>query len=233
MYYYGRKTVNDWMNNWQRPKQPNRKNLYWLREVNQCDREISRNLIVLYFIITQLGVDLHGLMASEKRQRTLLHALRAELKKYGVEEKWEKIFSYDISSIHRRREYVFLIIKENLRLTKHYPYFDKIGFDRLMDFTVDYGKNAEEKTNTLKADIEQWEAEHADEIAEYVKSIAEEKANLEKHREQIASTTKAEKEARRMARRMENAEVKEIRENERKYRSRQKKIDRSFERYWT
>lgn len=233
MYYYGRKSVSDWMNDNRRPKQPNQRSLHWLREVRQCEKEISRNLIILYFLITKMGENLNGLMGSEQKQRTLLWALRRELKKRGVEEKWERVFAYDIGSIHRRREYVFLIIKENLKLTEHHPYFKAVGYDRLIDFTVNYGEDADKNNAMLLEEIQKWEAEHSDVIASHMESIAEEKANMERHRKEVKEKAKAEKEARKLARKLENDEVKEIKENNKKYLSRKKRIDRSFERYWS
>lgn len=233
MYYnYGRKRVNDWMKEVREPGMNKRGARYFL-EFKEIRQEFGRNNSILYFLIKEMNMkELNSLLGSHIKQKKLVNSVIDELKKYCVTEEWEPVFDRDVKSLHERTRYVLSIIKANIKLTELYPYFETVGFDRLMDFSVKRNSGDDDATDELRDEIQKWNAEHSEVIRKHMEDTAEERANLEAHRERIAESNRREKEARKIARRQANAEVKEIRENNRKYLMRKKKIDRQFERYY-
>lgn len=235
MYYDpGKQRTNYWLDDKDRPLGPNRRSLAMLRQYKQLKQELSRNLVVLYFLMTRMGMgELRTMFYSAKKQKQYVRAVIFSLKEYAVTEDWEEVFVRDIRLLHERCEYVLTIIRHNLKLTEYMPYFTEVGFDKLVDFSNQHRKEHDDQAaDDLEADILAWNAEHADAVKAYMDSIADEKAAMEAHRARIAEQERAEKKAAREQRKAENAEVREIRKNEKAYKSRQRKIERSFERYY-
>lgn len=227
------RTVNNWMDEPKRPEGMNRRGKEYFLEVKQLDKEFARNNILLFFFVTRYGMgDLRTMMRSGKRQRELIYSLMKDLKKYAVTEEWDKVFRREINNLDKRCKHVFFILKDNIRLTELYPYFQETGFDRLVDFGVRYANADDSAADQLEKEIAEWRAGHEKEIAEHMASVAGEIAARDEHRRRVAEQDKAEKEARRLARKAANAEVREIRENNRRYAMRKRKIERSFERYY-
>lgn len=235
MYYDASATrLQDWLNDKSRPRDLYKRNLEFLREAKDIRYLIGRNKLILWFVMVKLGIeDVRAMFNSCTKQQALVVLVKEELKKRGVTAKYEKMFRRELASIRRRTEYVYKITLENLRMSEYYPYFESVGLDYLnnyvQDFTKDNTKEAEEK---LLADITKWNSEHTEEIATYMASIKEEKEAMERHREQIKADKKREKEEARRARaeirafEKESARIRKQREYE------DRKLERSFEKYY-
>ena len=233
MDIYGRKRVNDWLNEKNRPKELTRKNLEYVRELNQIEREFSRLIVIAYLLITEFNMNgLRQIFLSAQRQKKFVQAVKLSLKEYGVETEWHKVFDRDIESLRKRLDHAFKIIVENIRLTESYPYFKNVGFDKLIDFSIDYIKAKDNDdtviVNQLKEEIEEYNASHQQEIVKHMESVKDEIEVLERHRAKIEADKKAEKRARKLAKKEADAEVREIKKNNEKHRKEQRKIDRSF-----
>lgn len=228
-----RSGVDRWLDIPDKPEGMNKRSARFFREYKTVERMFSRNIIILYFLITRLDMkECYQMFVSSRKQKDFIVAVKMNLKQYAVEEKWEKEFERDIYNHKRRCQHVLRIIQENIRLTDLYPYFQTVGFERLTDFSVDYAKGEDEAADQLEQEIQEWNAEHSRAVETYMESIAEEKAIIEAHRAKVKAEEKAEKKARREAKKAENAEIREMQKNAEKYRKRQAKINREFERYY-
>lgn len=229
----GGDNVNRWLNDKDRVEGMNKRSAKYFREYKQAEREKGRNIVILYYLITRYNLTgCYSMFGSERKQKKYIQAVKMSLKEYSLEQRWERDFDKDLTNLKKRTDFVFRIIQENIRMTELYPFFREVGFDRLADFGVKYAKGDEEAADQLAAEISKWNAEHFGEVQSYMESIAEEKANMEAHRARIQAEEKAEKEAKRMLKKQERDEIKEIRENHRKYESRRKRVERSFDRYY-
>lgn len=221
------------LNDKKRDNNVTQKNLEYLREFKECRRELGRIVIIAYLLITKFQIyDTRQIFYSARKQRRLCASVIGDLKEYGIDQKYHKAIQRDIKSIHNRAAYAFKMIQENIRMTEYYPYFMAVGFDKLMDWSTKYPEDNEMWAAQLIGEITEWNAEHPEEIAKHMESIAEEKANMERHRAKVKADAIAEKEARREAKKRETAYIKEMRENEKKYQQRKRKIEREFERYY-
>ena len=233
MYSLYRKGIKDWLNDPKRQKGCCREQIEYLRELNQCDKELARVATLTYFMTTRLKIDYgRSMMNSAIKQRALIRRIYIDLKKYRVDTQWFKAFNADIKGFQRRCEHVYKICQEDIRLTKHWPYFFSIGFDRLLDFQTAYSEEDKTPIDRMIPEMEAWEADHQEEITEYMQSIREELETLKKHKAEVATKEKAEKEAAKAKKKAERDEIREIKKNNEAYRKRQRKIDREFERYY-
>lgn len=243
---YGRKRINEWFDDKQRPTGMNQRGKDFFLELKDVEKHYSRNAVIVFFLISRYGVrDLYEMQASIRRVKGLIAKTRIELKgikdvegnviaePHAVTKEWEPVFRRTIDSLRRRAEYNFLIIKKDLEETKVYPYFEAVGFDRLIDFSVKYAGKEDEQADQLEEEINEWNACHQEEITAHMEKMAEQIRNRDAHRQKVKETNKAERDARRAAKKEADAEVREIRKNQQAYRRRQKMIDRSFERYYT
>ncbi len=176
---------------------------------------------------------LRQIFLSAQRQKMFVVAVKLSLKEYGVEPKYYKVFDRNIDIIRRRLDHVFKIITENIRLTEYYPYFQNVGFEKLIDFSVDYIAAVGTDDNQALAEylvkeIENYNADHPKEVKEHMETVKDEIEILERHRAKIQANKKAERTARRLAKKAEDEEVREIKRNNEKHRKEQAKIDRSF-----
>ena len=225
--------VNIWMNTKDRPEGMNKRGKKYFLEYKTVEKEFGRNNVILYFLITRLGMnECYSMLSSGRKQKSYIRAVKVQLKEYAVTEEWEKDFERDLNSLKRRCRHVFRIIQENIRMTEQYLYFQTIGFDRLTDFSVAYAKGEDEAADQLEKEIAEWNDAHRDAIDRYMESIKEERDNMIRHREKVAEDDKAEKKARREAKKAQTAEVREIRKNREKYRKHQRKIEKEFEQYY-
>lgn len=230
---YGRKRIVDWFNETERPEGMNRTGQAFFYEIKDVEKRFSRNNIILFFLLAKCGVeDMRTLMVSSSKQKKLIVKIKIQLKNYGVTQEWREVFRRDIDGFNKRADHVFRIIKENVRLTPLYPYFEAVGFERLVDYSVRYQGGENEQAEQLQKEIEEWNAEHPKEIASHMESVAEEIANRDAHRLRVKEMDRAEKEARRILKRKADAEVREIKRNNKAYASRQRRVEKSFERYY-
>lgn len=227
---YGSKNMKTWLNDDKRPKGCNAKNVEYLRELKSILPEFSRVGVLTYFLVTRLGVqDARTMMSSARKQKDLIVAVILDLKRYAVTKDYEPAFERNFRSLRKRCDYVYAICKADLTLTKHWPYFSGVGFEKLLDFDIRYTGKDTSVLDWLIPDMEQWEVEHTDEINAHLESIRPELEAKAKHQEEVKAKEKAEKEAIKAKKRAENAEVREIRENARKEAVRKRKIERELE----
>ena len=205
----------------------------YLRDLKQCNKELARIGTLTYFLVTRLNVlDARQMMVSARKQRNLIYAVMMDLKIYRVEPEWFKVFEYDIKCFQRRCEHVFRICKDDLRLTEHYPYFEAVGFDMLLDIPLVYSETNETTLDKILPGLEMWEADHKNDIAAHMESVREEIEIRDKHRAEVIAKAKAEKEAAKLAKKAANDEVKEIKKNREKHQKKERKLEREFARYY-
>jgi len=236
MYYRG-KRINDWLADNTRPTSLTKLNMKYLGEMKECSAKLGRISCIAYLLTYMARSDvisdnLGTMLHSSMRQRNLCKAVCIDLKKYGVRPEDAQLFERTINAIDTRCNHVFRIIKENVRLTEYHPYFEAVGYDRLMDYAMSRIIDDGEMASALQLEMASWNSRHKEEIERYKASIADEVAKYEQQKQARAAAVKEEKRIRREAKRAEDAEVREIRENEKKYRERQRKIEKSFDRYY-
>lgn len=230
MYYnYGVKRMTDWLHA-ERQEGMNQRSARYFLELKEIRQEFGRNNAILFFLIKEMGMkELNSLLGSHVKQKKLVGAVMTDLKQYAMTEDWEKVFNREIRNLRERTRYVFAIIKANIKLTEIYPYFDQVGFERLMDFSIKHNDGDDNADDELREEILAWNAEHQDEIKAHMEATAEERENLIRHRARIAEDTRLEKQARKIAKKAENEEVKEIRRNSKRHMKQKKKIERDFD----
>lgn len=227
---YGRKTIKTWMDDKRRPKGCTALNMEYIRDLKQYEREFSRIIIICYFLMARCNItDVRQMFVSAKRQKDLILAIRIDLKKYEVTQEWYKVFQYTFDSFRRRLDHVFRIIQENIRLTDMYPYFQDVGFDRLIDFSIDYPKDNDACAEQLLSEISDWNAKHPDEVEAHLQKVQPEIEIRDKHRAEVRESARIEKEIRKAARKAENAEIREMKQNEHKRQVEKRRVDRMFE----
>lgn len=233
MFLY-RKGINDWLNDPRKEVGCSKNQVNYLRDLKECDAELARIGVLTFFLATRLGIeDARTMMWSAVKQRKLIHSVSQSLRRYRVDPEYDRAFELDIKGFQRRCKHVFMICKEDLRLTEHYPYFEAVGFDRLLDIKLEYGDKNVSELDILLPDIGIWESDHQEEIAAHMESVREEIEIRNRHKAEVAAKEKAEKEAAKAKRKAERDEIKEIRKNAEAYRKRQRKLDKEFERYYS
>lgn len=218
MYYnYNKRNIRNWLSDDKRSKELTHKNTEYLREFKQLHREFRRLSVITFTLIKRFEMtDLYALFVSIEKQKSFIGKVITDLKEYGVEPKWDSVFIRDIRSVRNRIQYVFRILIENLRLTEMYPYLKDVGFDRLIDFSIKYPEDEEACASQLMGEVREYNEAHPEEIERYMESVQGEIEARDKHRKKIAEANAREKEAKRLAKKLENEEVREIRENRRK-----------------
>lgn len=237
MYDYGAKGVEAWLNDRTRPKSLTRLNMKYLGELKQCSMELGRCSQIAYFLAKRTDLkamkdNVVTMLNSTVKQNTFVKRVMVDLRKYGVRPEDTPLFEKQVNALYVRCDWVFKILRENVRLTEYHPYFTAVGYERLISYAraTRYGDATEE--DALAKEIEEWNMRHREEVEGYKASIADEVARYEARRREQAEAAEEEKRIRRELRKAESAEVKEIQENAKKHRAREKKIDRSFERYY-
>lgn len=234
--YFGvkRLTLNDWLNDAERPEKLTRKNMEYLGEMKEVSAEIGRISMVTYFLLTRCHVTgVRQMLNSSIKQRRFVKKVIVDLKKYGVTHEYEKAFERDIRKLKNRIEYVYPIIRENVRLTEFYPYFDEVGFERLLDYTMLVSVTDDEEERRLYENAVEWNNRHRKEVDEYIERIRPEVERIEERKKRLKEEAMAEREMKKRAKKAENDEVREIKNNEKRYKQRVRKIEKSFERYYS
>lgn len=233
MYYdYGARRINDWL---VMKKNPigNPRNIEYIRELNQLFREFKRIAIITYMLKTRFGIeDVQSMLSSATKQRDFVYAVKLQVKEYGVDPEWDRVFDHDIDSMKRRVAYVFRVMADIIKLTELYPYFRAVGFERLVDYGFQYPNESDKATEVLAREIAEYNKKHPEEVAEHMRSTQAERDARDRHRQKIAEQTKLEKESNRLAKKLMRQEEKEIKENAKKEKRRKAIIDKSFARYW-
>lgn len=223
------KDFNDWRNDTTKKEGATRLNLEFLREIKQLEHELAGIGVILFFLVTRCDMwVMERMLRSAGKQRRLMGATAYDLKKYALDKKWEKVFKANCTRIRNRVDYMYRIIEENVRLTEYYPWYMAVGKERVQDFQHKYRGGEKESSDQLLEEIQDWNAEHEDEVKAYVESIAEEKEAYEDLKQKRADERKARKEALRMIRKHETAEVREIKENKHKHEVEERRKNREW-----
>lgn len=223
--FYGQLTINDWLHDKKRVPLNgiSVKNAMYAADLIKASKELGRTAVVSYFLAARVFED-HGyianncrsMMYSAVRQRALCYLAQRELEKYTVDPKYDKAFERDIKSIFRRSDHIYLIIRENLRLTRYWPYFEPVGFERLLDFEQKYVDGPESVLDGILPDMERWMNEHEAEIDAYMVKIQPEIERKQAFLANKKAAAKAEKEATKAAKKAERDEIKMLQEQKRK-----------------
>ena len=194
MYYYGKKQVNDWLNDEKREEGVNKLNVIYLREFKGLDKELAKMSTLAYFLLTKLDMqEVRTMMQSVRKQRNLVFAICNDLKKYKVPKDYKTIFDLDVKKIQDRVDYVFKMLKENLRFTEYFPFFEEVGFDVLLKFDTKYSSDYCTPLDGLVDEFTNWKSTHENEIMKHLDSIKEEKEVAEKHRKEVGEKEKEER----------------------------------------
>lgn len=227
---YGRKTIQTWMDDKRRPKGCTALNMEYIRDLKQYEREFSRIIIICYFLLKECKMgDVRQMFFSAKKQKEFIYAVKYDLKKYIVTDEWQKVFQRDFQKLRNRLDHVFRIIQENIRLTDMYPYFQDVGFDRLIDFSIEYPKDNDACASQLLSEISDWKAKHPDEVEAHLQKVQPEIEIRDRHRAEVRESARIEKEIRKAARKAENAEIREMKQNEHKRQVEKRRVDRMFD----
>lgn len=218
-YYYGRKTIRNWLNDKHRVPLVgiSLKNALYSADLDKASKSLAKTAIINYFLAKRLGIkDCITMMMSARKQRDLCYAVCRELEVYEVDPKWDKAFEDDIKGIERRCEYIYAIVKENLKLTQYWPYFESVGFERLSDFESGVKSNdGETLLDKLLPEIDEWMLEHKAEVDEYMESIKPELERKERFLAKKDSMIRAEKAEAKDKKKSEKEESKMLKEQKR------------------
>lgn len=230
---FNRKGFSAWLGDKNKPKGNfTRANIQALREIKGLNVDFAINNAVLYFTLTELGVEgVRQMLRSGTKQRNFLHRVSMTLKDYGLTADYCKGAAADIRQWHERVDWVRAVIKENLRLTEYYPFFADVGFDRLYDFGCP-SMEMDDLLAKIKTEFEEWRIPNEAVIETHLRTVAGEKQRIEERRQRMIEEAKLEKELARQKKREENAEIKEIKKNEKAYKAKQRRIEREFSRYY-
>lgn len=236
---YGRRRIVDWFDVKDRPAGPNRIGLEFFRELKEIDKMFARNNTILFFLISRYGMnDMRKMMVSNLSIRSLMYKIRMQIKGdaehegHAITQEWIPIFRRDVDAFRRRAEYVFFIVQADLKETELYPYFEAVGFERLLDFGIMYRGGDDEQAEQLEKEIDEWNESHCEEVEAYMDSISEQIRNRDEHRRKVKEAASEEKAAERRKRKEATEEAKEIRRNNEAYAKRVRRIERSFQRYY-
>lgn len=227
--YFG-PSISSWIDDPKRVKGTTLLNVEYMRQLKDLRDEFAKLAVLCYFIATRLGItSAFVMMRSTSKQTDFIFKTIDELRTWAVTNKHIKAFDNNISTMKRRKETVFKICKENIRLTKHHLYFEAVGYDKLLDIDTAHRENGETSLEPLIADMNAWEAEHADEIEAYMETI---KPEIERHAiflEKKRAAINAEKEAERAKKKEEREEIKILKEQKKKYEKERKALERDLD----
>ena len=225
------KDLKEWLNDSSRKKGFNKYNLYFLREFKQADVEFAVNNQLLYFLVVKAGVfDNSRMMVSGRKQRNLINVSIRDLKTYELRDTDIPMFKKTLKSLKKRIIWVTTITKENIRLTKYHPYFEAVGYERLIEYAWNKCGDPDLKwEEELLEEIEEYNNEHQELIEEHLASVAKEIEIRDSARKKRAEATKAEKEMAKLAKKVERDEIKEMKKYRHQYEVRERKLYREIE----
>lgn len=235
--YFGKKhlTVNDWLNDKKRPIKITQRNVKYLGLMKEASAELGRISMVTYFLLVKCGMkSVRQMMNSSVRQRKFMKKVISELKKYEVTNEYERAFEKSVESARKRIDHVYKIIRENVRLTEFYPYFEQVGFKRLLDYsmaTMAEGIINDEEEQRLYERALEWNRFHKEEVEEHMNKIRPEMEMLEERRRRIAEERRIERETLKAIKKAEEDEAREMRKNEKKWECEVRKANKMLERY--
>ena len=226
-----------WMNDDDRVPGCTAINIDFRMRISEGLKDLGKIAILNYFLLSLSKTDdylksqagnFSTMMRSAAKQRKYFKRLIAQLKDFKVDKKYEKGIDRDIRILEERSHWLFLIVQENIRLTEYYPYFQKYGFDILLDFQTGFDNDPHEQLQVLFEQIKDWNDNHRKKIDAYSKKIEKEKAEIQKYHDEIYAKIQKEKEDAKTKRKEENNLIKEMKKNEKAYRLEQRKIEESL-----
>ena len=225
------KNAKSWFYEKNRSKKLREVNVAYQMKYRTAGKKLGQIAVISYFLLTYPKIEgVRMIFVSIQKQRDFIYAMIHELGRYGLSDEWIPALDRDLEALNRRYDYTFKIVQENVRLTEYHPYFQAVGYEKLLKYSNQFHEKADH--DALYEEIQKWNSEHQEEIQEYVESIREEKENLERYRQKIRDDARQEKEIAKQIKKNEKREQKEIEKEQKKEKSRQKRIDKSFERYW-
>ena len=234
-------TMKTWLNDPERVKGCAACQVEYMRDLKQLDKELARIGLVTYYLVAKLRVtDARAMMTSASKQRGLIWSVIRDLRKYRVDDKYQRVFERDIAGIRRRVDWVYRICEIDLKETEHWPYFAEKGMDMLIEMNVpetfEQGEEHDEVIKEFLSDIQNWEDAHKPEIAAYMESIKPDLDRKAAFLERKAAAIKAEKEVEKAKKKAERDEIREIKANNEAYRKRiakeNKELDKTVKRVW-
>lgn len=238
-YYTYKFNTERWINDNTRVVGCNAKTIDYQMRISQGLRDLGKIAVLNYFLCilcqskddeylnSQLS-NFRTMMYSASKQRKYFIKVLGQLRQYKVEEKYEKGFEHDIRGLEDRSNWLFLIVQENLRLTEYYPYFQKHGFDELLEFQNTYDADPSDDLYALFEKINEWNESHKKQVEAYSKKIKKEKEIIQKHRNEVYEKAQKEKEEAKQRKKEENEMIKEMKKNDKAYKSRQKQMEVSL-----
>lgn len=207
-------------------------NIALLGNVNEIISMNARNCAMLYFCLNTLKIDdVRTMYLSTMKQREFLKVAKGFLKRYKVEDKWVSTCKADVTKLYNRQSHIWLITRENIRLTEYYPYFQEVGFEKLLDFNL-ATYDVSDQLQYILEDFKNWKADNQDKVDKHMAEVETEIKARDDFRKRKEADKKAEKEAKKLAKKKADDEVKEIRENNRKFLERERRLEKSFARYY-
>lgn len=223
-------TIVDWLHE---PLEPGATSLNapYLRTFKTIRSEFGRNNMIAYFLVTRLNIyDCRTLLRSGTKQKALVNAICGHLKSYPVLPEYKKDFDVSIARLFERCRYVFMILKDNIRVTPYHVYFETVGYDKLLDYA--FNKYDAEIDDAYLKEIEDFNAQHEEEIAQHMKSVQAEIEARDRHREEVKQAREAEKEAAKRLRQAEQNEIKTMKQYEKEYKKRERALGKYFKGYY-
>lgn len=220
---YGQRIIQDWIED--KHKSPLKEgdisllNVEYAMDMYRIKREFSRITTLNYFCMMRLSKSKYEesnyrcMLNSAVKQRDFCWAVYCSLQEWVVEPKWKKTFERDIKQLESRQQHVYRIVQENLKLTEYWPYFEAVGFERLLDFESEYREDPNDIVlDPLLTEIEAWNREHKDEVDAYMKKIQPELDRKIAFLARKEAMAEAEKEAERAKKKAAKDEEKMLKE---------------------
>lgn len=236
-------SVNQWLTYNQKREGARPVNVELLREYKEIKEGLKRLSVVLAFLVLKMKIPyVHYMWNSVVKQRHFVHLVIQDLKKYQVEPVYEAMFHRDVTLLHNRIEHIDRIVKEDIKLTEYQPFFeyafDWSVFDEVhVPTSIEEVKENDDKGWYTSIDYlcdlaNEWNEKHPEVVAKHMESIREELETIDAAKAIRKEKDNAEKQALKEKRKAENAEIRQRKKYEEKRRSRKRRIDRSFERYF-
>ena len=223
--------IQSWFDDPKRYRGTTAKNVEYLRKFRELEHDNAVIGTLTYFLLTRLRIEsARTMLVSAQKQKKFIIKVIIQLREWIVLPYHEPWFDKDIAGLERRKDTVFRICKENIKLTKHFPYFDKVGFDKLFNFDTRYDEGDSSVLDVLVPEMEAWESEHADEVEAYLQKIQpdlDRRAAFLKRKEEAA---KKEREERKAAKKAEQEEIKMIKEANKAELKRRQELNKDLER---
>ena len=233
------KRVNDWINWNQRKPGATKLNVKYLREYNDIRAEFARARIKLYFLLCDLRITyVKTMFISTRKQLEFIYAVRGALREYQLTPYFEPLFAKDVKLLRYRIEHINRIVDEDIHLTEYEPFFNEVGIDvtwidKIPNRAEVEAKGKENLLSEIGQAAKKWNEEHPDIVKDHMEKVKPEIEQYEAYKQRIKDAQDEERKKKREEKKAITAEVNEIKKNAKARRGYQKKVDQSFEVYYT